>query len=153
MTHAELVARAAKWLRSQGCGTVVAHKLPVTGFEEPDAIGWWSHGRSLLVECKASRADFLRDADKPFRRHPGLGMGARRVYMTPPGIIHEGELPAGWGLVEVSGRTAKVTVQPTDQTERNQHAELCLLIAHTRRVEGVSKRMRTPAPVLEEAPT
>lgn len=77
MTHAELVSRAARWLKSQGCGTIVATKLYVPGFEEPDAIGWWSHGRSLLVECKASRADFLRDAGKPFRRFPGLGMGSR----------------------------------------------------------------------------
>lgn len=142
MTHAELVARAARWLKAQGCGTIVAEKLPVTGFEEPDAIGWWSFGRSLLVECKASRADSLRDAEKPHRRFPALGMGVRRVYMTPPGVVHEGELPTGWGLVEVSGRTAKVTAQPTDRMDWNRHAELCLLLAHIRRVEGVSKRMR-----------
>lgn len=140
MTHAELVQRAARWLRSQGYGTVVSEKLPLTG-EEPDAIGWMAGGLSMLVECKVSRADFLRDIDKPHRRLAGLGMGWRRVYMTTLGVAKPVELPAGWGLVEVVGRASRLVVYPTDQDTRATHRELTTLLAYIRRVEGVSKRL------------
>lgn len=100
MTHAELVDHALRWLRgTQRCPVAVAS--PGGGLEIPDAIGWRSGGRmSILVECKASRADFLRDKKKWHRQH-GLGVGQRRYYMAPPGIITPADLPPGWGLVEV----------------------------------------------------
>ena len=138
-THTALVDRAARWLRSQGCSTVVTRKSAGMGFEEPDAIGWKGFGWSLLVECKAGRADFLRDRKKPHRVHPSLGVGTRRVYFAPPGVIQPHELPPSWGLVEVSGQRCKVVVQPRDQPEKNRHAELCILLAHCRRLEGVRK--------------
>jgi hypothetical protein len=151
MTHTELVARAARWLRSQGCGTVVAEKLPVS-FEEPDAIGWKASGWSVLVECKASRADFRRDAKKPFRNCPVLGMGYRRYFMAPAGIIPVDEVPDGWGLIEVVGRRACVLLESKSFIERSHHHELCLLLAYVRRAEGVSKPLRkkvTTGPLLD----
>jgi hypothetical protein len=57
-------------------------------------------GRSVVVECKVSRADFLADANKPFRLKPEEGLGCERLYMAPQGIIPLEELPANWGLLE-----------------------------------------------------
>lgn len=111
MTHDDLIAVAERWLRgAQRCGVVLVEASG--GHEIPDAIGWRMGGRmSVLVECKASRADFLRDGDK-WHRRAGLGVGQRRYYMAPAGMIRPEELPPGWGLVEVSpsGR-ARVVVR------------------------------------------
>lgn len=112
MTHAELVEIAARWLRSaKRCGVVLTEAAG-GGLEIPDAIGWRLGGRmSYLVECKASRADFLRDAQKPFRG-PGRGVGQSRLYLAPAGMIRPDELPERWGLVEVSGQRARLRVAP-----------------------------------------
>lgn len=68
--------------------------------EVPDAIGWTQSGRlSYLVECKASRGDFLADKKKPHRQPDGKGMGCYRYFMCPPGLIKADELPTRWGLL------------------------------------------------------
>ncbi len=101
MNHADLVLRAEKWLwRFCGCGVVLRDPFKartITG-EQPDAIGW-RDGVSILVECKTSRADFLADRNKPFRREPDLGMGDWRFLMCPPNLIQIEDLPTGWGLL------------------------------------------------------
>lgn len=100
MTHAELVKRAERWLsQSMGCGFVLT-ELSSLAREIPDAIGFkksWSY----LIECKASRSDFLADRHKGFRKAHEQGMGNYRFYMTPPGLIGVDELPDQWGLLEV----------------------------------------------------
>lgn len=106
-THSDLVKRAAKWLRNtMKCGVVVTEEHSM-GFEIPDAIGWKSY-ESILVECKVSRSDFLRDRKKLHRRDPDLGMGDRRYYMAPPGLIKREELPETWGLLEVHPKIVRV---------------------------------------------
>ncbi len=102
MTHAELVKLAERWLWRQGCGVVLREFSTTATAEIPDAIGWRSH-TSILVECKVSRADFLADASKPFRKNPYAGVGRWRFYLTPPGLLRAEELPVGWGLLEVRG--------------------------------------------------
>lgn len=139
VTHAELVARAERWLRNtKKCGVVFAERRGGTGHEIPDAIGWRVGVWSILVECKASRADFLRDAKKLFRRNPEMGMGQFRFYMTPPGLVlTSDELPKGWGLVEVHDRTVKVIVESTHNgldIERCRW-ELAFLVSAMRRVQ------------------
>jgi hypothetical protein len=97
MTHAELVSRAVSWLKSMGC-PIVFFEMVTLQSEEPDAIGWRnSGGDSYLIECKASRSDFLADQKKVHRQMPGLGQF--KYYMCPPGMIKPEELPAKWGLL------------------------------------------------------
>ena len=73
--------------------------------ESPDIIALSKKFRlkepSVVVECKATRADFLKDRKKPFRVYPDKGMGMFRAYVTNPGIAMEGEVPEGWLLYEV----------------------------------------------------
>ena len=60
--HLGLKELAASWLLSMGC-RAVAHEVPcpVARFRV-DAAGWMPDGpRTVVIECKASRADFLRD--------------------------------------------------------------------------------------------
>lgn len=71
---------------------------------------------SCIVECKCSRADFLADKKKVFRRNPQAGMGVYRYYLSPKGLISPDELPEKWGLLEIDGRRTitKVEAQPFD---------------------------------------
>lgn len=105
---------AVSWLRrpasrsGPGCLVAVSESANWINGEIPDAIGWrpYKYGRagSVIVEAKISRSDFLADANKSHRIHPGKGMGSYRYYLAPAGIIKVDELPAKWGLIEVNHR-------------------------------------------------
>lgn len=111
MTHGELVLAAGRWLRGTGrCSVVLEELCAATGNgENPDAIGWYS-SQTLLIECKASRSDFLADRKKSFRMEPARGMGMYRYFMAPKGMLQAAEMPDRWGLLEVSGRRVFRTV-------------------------------------------
>jgi hypothetical protein len=136
MTHAKLVLMAVAWLRRYRCGVVLSEQACVSG-EMPDAIGWKKACHSVLVECKASRQDFLVDRDKPFRQQPETGVGCERYYLAPKRLIRIEELPAGWGLLEVCGREIE-KVRPSAKNLRSAigfGCEMNLLLASLRRVE------------------
>ena len=106
--------------------------------EVPDVIGWKASCQSVLVECKVSRADFLADAGKPFRLHPEQGLGSRRIYCAPSGMIAAAELPDHWGLLECRGREIELAVKPGKRDQRSPDGlmkEMGLLLASLRRVE------------------
>jgi len=136
MTHAQLVEKAVHWLRSYRCGVVLSEQACVSG-EMPDAIGWKRACRSVLIECKVTRADFLADRDKPFRQKPEQGVGCERFYLTPPGLLKREELPAGWGLLEYRrGRSEMVQASARNlRTAKGFGYEMNLLLASLRRVE------------------
>jgi hypothetical protein len=136
MTHAQLVDRAVRWLRSYRCGVVLSEQACVSG-EMPDALGWKQACHSVLVECKVTRADFLADRAKPFRVKPEKGVGSERFYLTPPGLIHSKELAPGWGLLELRrGRVEMVQVSAKNlRTATGFRYEMNLLLASLRRVE------------------
>lgn len=108
LTHDALVQRAEKWLNQQNCKVVIKDpfKAYTTNGEQPDAIGW-RDGLSILIECKASRADFLADKKKKFRAEPETGMGDWRFYMCPVGVIKPEDLPDGWGLLYATEKQIK----------------------------------------------
>ncbi len=140
LTHTQLVTRAVEWLRYHyGCGIILSEQYCATG-EVPDAIGWKGFCHSVLVECKVSRADFLADANKPFRMHPEAGLGCERYYLAPRGLIARAELPPCWGLLESTRAGVGVSVA-VKASRRDQRAaaglmkEMNLLLASLRRVE------------------
>ena len=127
---------AVGWLRRYRCGVVLSEPACASG-EMPDAFGWKKKCHSVLVECKASRPDFLADRDKPFRQRPETGVGCERYYMAAKGLIRVEEIPAGWGLLEVSGREVE-KVKPSAKNLRSEMGvgyEMNLLLASLRRVE------------------
>jgi hypothetical protein len=138
MTHAQLVRLAERWLRGRyRCGIVLSEQSCASG-ETPDVIGWKGKCRSVLIECKISRADFLADREKPFRRDPAQGMGCERFYLLPRGLIAHSELPRNWGLLECRGREIEVVRRPSRQNQRSEAGlmwEMNLLLASLRRVE------------------
>jgi hypothetical protein len=136
VTHSQLVEKAVRWLRYYRCGVVLSEQACVSG-EMPDAIGWKRACHSVLVECKVTRGDFLADRAKPFRAKSEQGVGSERFYLTPPALVKPGELPAGWGLLEVRGRGLEMT-HPSSKNLRSATGfrhEMNLLLASLRRVE------------------
>ena len=105
--------------------------------ETPDAIGW-RNGWSMLIECKVSRSDFQRDAQKYFRQADGLhGMGSFRWYMTPPGLLRMSEVPEGWGLLEVHTRSV-FEIHPAVQRELSPSAYRSELLHQMRGIRMVN---------------
>ena len=108
MTHDELVAKAVRWLRRQGCRVILHDPFRTPLAEQPDAIGW-REGVSILVEAKTSLADFRADSAKRFRCDPELGMGDWRFFIAPPGLLTPDMLPDHWGMIEANGKSTRVT--------------------------------------------
>jgi hypothetical protein len=139
MTHQAMVELAVCWLRTRyRCGIILSEQACCSG-EIPDVIGWKARCRSVLIECKVARADFLADRTKPWRVDPQGALGCERFYMAPAGLIAAAELPPRWGLLEVHGRKVKIAVtcnkRSTLRTPAGLLNEMNLLLASLRRVE------------------
>lgn len=151
MTHADLVARAARWLRyscrlrasylvggqpyryTAHCA-VVFTELATSAMETPDAIGFCNRGlTSVLIECKTSRADFLKDGKKQHRRH--CGMGNYRFILAPSGLLEPTEMLTGWGLLSVTGRRVTIDLDATER-DTNRRAETQMLWSYCRRMQA-----------------
>ncbi len=136
--HAQLVSAAVDWLRhGYGCGVILSEQYCATG-EIPDAIGWKGVCRSVVIECKATRADFLADAAKPFRANAAEGLGCERYYLALPGLISPEELPPGWGLLEYRRGEVRIVVKASRKNLRSEAGlikEMNLLLSSLRRVE------------------
>jgi hypothetical protein len=140
-THHDLVRTAERWLRRKH-PVVLIDVHSATTNEQPDAIGWMNNGTSTLVECKASRSDFARDAKKWFRREPSLGIGSRRYFLAPDSLLEGLFLPDGWGLLYTTSRGGvRVVRQSAPLVSFNQAAEKSLLVGAVRRAtEGWGRR-------------
>ena len=137
MTHAQLISKAVAWLRRYGCGIVLSEQACISG-EVPDAIGWKGACRSVLVECKLSRPDFLADRAKPFRQNCEIALGCERWYLTPAGLLSVDDLPRHWGLLELKGGKLHAAVKASRHNQRTPTGllyEMNLLLASLRRVE------------------
>jgi len=148
-SHKRLVKAAAAWLRRRGF-TVVATEVAGSG-EVPDAIGFangWGGWREVtLIECKASRQDFLSDRRKRYRIDPALGMAGHRYYLGTEEVFKDDEAPAGWGILRPAAYGGGLTEErkPVTFEARNTEAEIDLLLSLLRRlgshgVSGVSIR-------------
>jgi len=116
---------------------VLSEQVCISG-EVPDAIGWKGACRSVVVECKLSRADFLADCAKPFRQNCEIALGCERWYLTPAGLLSPSDLPQRWGLLELTAGKLHVAVKASRQNQRTPTGllyEMNLLLASLRRVE------------------
>lgn len=142
--HQQIQQAVARWLRRpqdgpayrSACSVVLSDLVAVTR-ETPDVIGWNSRPMSILVECKASRSDFLAE-HKKFHRTL-RGMGTRRYYAAPSGMIRPEELPEGWGLLEMGARGVSVTVEAVE-SEPDRKEEVLLLVSALRRTQPTTEK-------------
>lgn len=139
MDHKTLVSAAVRWLKREKRCPIVVAELTTYASEQPDAIGYRC-GISILVECKASRADFLRDQKKLHRCRGS--MGDHRYYLSSPGVIQPDDLPEGWGLLHFDGKTV-TDATPAPGRQRNGNVNfagerLLLLSILRRQIAGKS---------------
>lgn len=127
--------------------------------ESPDVIAWRAvlganMTVSVVVECKTSRADFLADRAKPFRKDPARGMGYYRWMFAPSGLLRPDEIPERWGLAELGPRGVRKRLAAKPFKEHNAQAETALLVAALRRVHFPDPRFPpvhvTPEPMPSE---
>ncbi len=133
-THKQLVRRIAQWLKGTKRMTVVMSELTTRNGETPDVIGWIGGASSILIECKVSRADFLADGKKWFRRNEERGMGDVRYIAAPKGLLEPDEISDGWGLLEVDERYVREVREP-ERKEANKRNECVMLMSALRRLE------------------
>jgi hypothetical protein len=133
MQHSTLVAMGVRWLSRQ-C-SVVLYEFAAEADENPDVIGWAPGAGSVLIECKLTRSDFLKNAAKPARRNPRTGMGQRRYYLCPQELIQVKDLPAKWGLLWATKGQVIVKREARGHPERNLAAEVRFLSSMLRRAQ------------------
>lgn len=117
--HDLLVQKAARWcLRSRSCTFALCEPYSAC-MEQPDVLAWTMGGWSVLVECKASRADFLADKKKTFRdpRLRFMSLGQERWYAVGPSVATADDCPDGWGLLVLTkgGRFRRLCEPPERQ--------------------------------------
>ncbi|WP_313418801.1 hypothetical protein [Sphingobacterium multivorum] len=148
MTHSQLIAIGIDFVKKRFRYPLVFSEIMSAVYtgEIPDIIAFGAFNKSIVLECKISRSDFLRDRKKPFRLDPSLGMGKYRFYIAPVGIIHPSDLPERWGLIVVDSEgRADIKVNPYCKTssgniwfngfEQNFKAERALLFSVLRRIK------------------
>ncbi len=133
MKHLTLVAMGVRWLNRQ-C-SVVLYEFATPADENPDVIGWAPGSGSVLIECKLTRSDFLKDATKTVRLKPRSGMGDRRYYLCPADLIQVKGIPAKWGLLWVCKGQVIVKREARGHPERNFVAEVRFLSSMLRRAQ------------------
>lgn len=106
-THDEIATWAAHRLVGLGYPVTFANMTSTTAGEQPDVLGMDSWADSILIEVKVSRSDFLADKKKPWRKS-GMGIGGRRVYLTPKGLLTPADVPYGWELWEIHGKVKPI---------------------------------------------
>ena len=122
-----------RWLSRQ-C-SVVLYEFATPADENPDVIGWAPGAGSVLIECKLTRSDFLKDATKAVRKNPRAGMGQRRYYLCPPEVIQLKEVPPKWGLLWAAKGQICVKREARGFAERNLVAEVRFLSSMLRRAQ------------------
>lgn len=141
-THEQLEHAGSRWLARVGfwwtCKRVAIE--PSTPCQErPDVIGF-TYGGSHVIECKTSRADFLRDFHKPWRAAGDKPMGACRWWLCEEGLITRDDLEGcGDGLLWIAAdRDIQIIKEPSRRTEeeRNMIGEFCILYSMLNKVAG-----------------
>ena len=139
--HERLVRKARRFLLRDH--PLVVSEL-VSGRETPDVIGFQHSGHSTLIEVKVSRSDFLRDKEK-FGRRPelawrgaGSGLGDKRYYLIPQGLLERSDLPKGWGLLTLLPRGGIGLHAESVNFNKDWRAEMGLLLSLIRRIRPSS---------------
>jgi hypothetical protein len=135
LTHKQLVLRLSKWLKFTKRYKIVISELSTINSETPDIIAWQGHASSILIECKTSRADFMADKKKHFRKSPTRGMGDIRYFAAPKGMLSIEEIPDGWGLLEVDDEKYIKEKKKPEFIQANKKNECVMLMSALRRLE------------------
>jgi len=146
INHSELIRLGREWLIKPyaaaapyghcGCAVVITEISASTwGGEQPDVLGF-SGKKSILIECKTSRADFNADKNKVFRNPhvANMALGDQRWYLAPHGVIPVDKVPEKWGLLEWVGGINVLVIKKPELQEGNRDSEIKILLSVMRRL-------------------
>ena len=151
MNHKQLVRRLAMWLKNSRNYSVVVLERSTAVWETPDVLGF-KGPRSLLIECKVSRSDFLADSKKRFRLIAETGMGDLRFYAAPKGVLTASDIPPKWGFLEISERCV-TEISEAEEQQADKRAEVAFLVSAIRRLEIACTVFVRAEPTNEEEAT
>ena len=108
---------------------------------------WPSRGFTVdVIEVKVSRSDWLRELKDPAKAEAAFQLGNRFIVAAPAGVVNVGELPPGWGLLEVTPKRCRMTVTPethrTDGKARRETFPAGFVVAMLRSAGAAS--LKTP---------
>lgn len=115
LTEADVLVLLRERLTGSGNGgagehAFMAHVRNAAGFSATrtiDALAlnlWPSRGLTLdAYEVKVSRSDWTRERKNPQKADDFCRLVDRFWLVAPAGVVHDGELPPKWGLLEVLG--------------------------------------------------
>jgi len=109
------------------------------------AMGLWpSRGLYLQgFEIKVSRSDWQSELKNPAKAESVARYCRHWWIVTPPGVVRDGELPDGWGLLEVQTQGIK-TVKPAPALDP-QPIEMTFLAAILRRADERDRQLSREA--------
>lgn len=128
-----------------GAGAVYLTEVTAPGHSgrRADAVHiglWASRGAGIVEVCelKVSRADWLRELKEP-KKAEAWWPYCHHFWLVVPheGIVRDGELPKGWGLMMPGprGRRFKVLVKPEERSEEDFRLTIPLLITLLKNTE------------------
>lgn len=145
LSHPELVALAARWLRDLPCWPVLTEPSGLP--EIPDAIGWRDDRDTFVLDCKCSEADWRADMAKPFRGQTGIqGLGQYRLILCEPGVLEPWHVEEhGWGLAYAHSKHVEVVIDAVRWSVWNEEGETHLLRRAVRDLERSGARTANDA--------
>lgn len=81
-----------------GTGSSFGRSLDLFAFNTYPSMGY----RSLAIEIKVSRGDFIRELEKPEKRKFAESISQECYFAAPSGLIAPREIPEPWGLISVA---------------------------------------------------
>jgi len=144
MTHSELAKMAEQWLRIKMDCPMTAVGATLHSGENPDVIGFFDGGDSVVMECKTSKADFATDKYKPCRRFPENGMGDYRYLAVPVGVFKYGDrIYKNWGVIEFDDEgNFRIEAAPIKFEYSRKDLEIALLVSAMRRSNNPANNVR-----------
>ena len=154
ITHNQLVKQAKKWLEKAhgtkfACGVVLA-EFNCTLPEIPDVIGFNAR-RSILIECKVSRADFKADKYKSHRQYIRR-IGNYRYFLTLPHVACPEDIDNGWGLLYASDKRiieVKESEYFSDDSIKAEEWSILYSIVRRLNLRGLLKDIQEPLEVMD----
>lgn len=142
--HYQLCKKAASFLRKtrepmEAAWKIIAVEMVTGAAEIPDV--WGTNGyQSVVVEVKTSRADFHADRKKRNRQsgREEYQSGNYRYFLSPADVIHEDELPEGWGLLHWDGKRITKVIQAPRRKVANR-SDLLMMCSILRRLGVTTK--------------
>lgn len=138
--------REALELRYQFPEWLYANELTLEGRRmDAIAVRLWMGGalgqRVQAFEIKVSRGDWLREL-KDFQKQTAVIQAVDDFFVVASrDVVHQDELPAGWGWIEWTGKVLRIKVQPALGNPRTDTLPRELLARLADRLVGAGRRL------------